>query len=82
MVQEDLVVTLSLGCLEVSATDLIRLREGMQIEFEKPCEMKGAIQVDGVDWAFVTVNLSEGNVSLKVDHLAYERKHFMKNTEL
>ena len=62
-------VTLSLGEIELEAEDLLRLRPGTKIEFDKPQEFISELLVAGDKWADATVDLNNGKIELIIKKL-------------
>lgn len=69
MEEDEIEVSLNLGKLELGLPDLLRLREGMQIEFEKPQVFEGSLQIEGVDWARVEISLGESQINLDIKEI-------------
>ena len=66
---DDIQVTLDLGSIELPLADLVRLRPGMTVEFERPAAFEGTIQVAGTPWATVQIGIGADGVSLLVERV-------------
>ena len=60
---------LYLGELEMSISDLLDLRPGARIEFERPKNFQAIFQAAGGDWAKAEVTLTENGVCLEIKEL-------------
>jgi flagellar motor switch/type III secretory pathway protein FliN len=73
--------TLSLGEIELSLEDALRLREGMVIEFERPQAFEAQLLLNGVPWAATQVELEERSVRLTVRELEWNQSRAHKKKE-
>lgn len=62
-------VTLSLGEIELPLDEVLRLRPGVCIEFEKPAQFMGMLLVGGSPWAAASVQLDERVIKLSIEEL-------------
>ena len=58
--------TLSLGSLELSLQDVLRLRPGSIISLPLPDILEGVLQFAGNDWARVHMKMVEGCIEITV----------------
>lgn len=65
--------TLSLGEIELSIEDALRLRAGMVIEFERPQVFEAQLLANGTPWGSAQVELQERGVRLVVRELAWNQ---------
>ena len=65
----NMATSLSLGTIEMPLADLLSLREGSLIEFERPEKVEGVLQVMGSAWAVVQVSFGDERVLVEVKEL-------------
>lgn len=63
-------VTLSLGAIELTLDDLLRLRPGMCIEFDAPESFEGMLVVDGAPWLEARVALEDRLLKVTIQSAA------------
>ncbi len=64
--EEKLPVTLSLGEIELTLDELLRLRPGMCLEFERPEKFEAMLLVGGVPWTPALVHIQDREVVLEM----------------
>ena len=78
-------VTLDLGEIELSARELITLREGSVITFEKPNVVEGMLRIAGRPWAKVNIEVQRDTLTVRVTELCAlgpVEKNISKDTQL
>jgi len=69
--KQGLAVELSLGAIELALEDLLDLRPGMVIEFEKPEVFEASLMVAGSEWADAVVELDAQRMSLRITKILH-----------
>ena len=62
-------VTLDLGQLQLSLTELLGLRPGNFLRFEKPACFQGVLRLNGHAWATVNIEIGKEDLSINVVEL-------------
>lgn len=62
-------VTLDLGEIELTAEQLLSLRPGMKLTFERPAQFEATLRIAGTPWAVSDLTLEDGSVQLTITEL-------------
>jgi|GEM_PF-4035423 len=73
--------TLNIGTVELSLDDLLMLRPGMTISFEKPTHFQATVEVGGQPWAMAAVHIGESEVELKVETVCRPQSNLQETTD-
>ncbi len=68
-------ITLDLGEIELSAEQLLRLRPGMKLTFERPAQFEATLRIAGTPWAVSELTVDQERVQLTITDLCDSAAH-------
>lgn len=58
---------LNIGAVGLSMEELLMLRPGMTISFDRPAVFKAALEVGGIKWVLASLEIAEKEAVLKIE---------------